>query len=112
MTPLALVLNLALSFSAMAAFCLSLDRHHAEAFRVRAARRRTLALRLCGWAGIALSFAMAVLFDGWNFGPVQWLGALSGAALLVVAIGSYRPRWLRPAALAALPLALVAALIA
>lgn len=110
MTPLVLVLNLALSFAAMAALCLSMDRHHAAAFLVRPTRRRALALRIAGWAGIGLSFAAAVLLDGWNFGPVQWIGTLSGAALLTVALLAYRPGWLRPAALAAIPLAVIAAL--
>ncbi|AWN41351.1 DUF3325 domain-containing protein [Methylobacterium durans] len=108
MTPLVLALNLALSFASLAALALSLDRHHRDAFLARAPKARARALRLAGWAGIAVSFAAAVAFEGWNFGPVQWIGALTGAALLVVALLSYRPQWLRPAALAALPLALVA----
>ena len=107
MTPLVLVLNLAVSFVAMAALCLSMDRHHAAAFVARPSRSRARALRLFGWAGIATSFAVAVIGDGWNFGPVQWIGALTGAALLVVGLLSYRPGWLRSAALAAVPLALV-----
>ncbi len=109
MTPLVLVLNLALAFAGMAALCLSMDRHYAAAFLVKPRRTTALALRLAGWAGLALSFASAVLLDGWNFGPVQWIGALAGGALLVVALLSYRPGWIRPAALAALPLALALA---
>ncbi|GEP03230.1 DUF3325 domain-containing protein [Methylobacterium oxalidis] len=108
MTPLVLTLNLTLSFAALAALALSLDRHHRDAFLTRAPRARARTLRLAGWAGILASLAVAVAFEGWNFGPVQWIGALTGAALLVVVLLSYRPRWLRPAALAALPLALVA----
>ena len=110
MTPLVLVLNLCLSFAGLAALCLSMNRHHAQAFVGRPSRRRALALRIAGWAGIAVSFAVAVTLEGWNFGPVQWLGALSGAALLVVGLISYRPGWVRPIALAALPLALLVAL--
>lgn len=109
MTPLVLVVNLCLSFAGLAALCLSMNRHHAQAFVGRPSRRRALSLRIAGWAGIFASFAVAVLWEGWNFGPVQWIGALSGAALLVVGLVSYRPGWIRPIAIAALPLALIVA---
>ncbi|MGU3667393.1 DUF3325 domain-containing protein [Methylobacterium sp. A49B] len=105
MTVPALLLSLLLGFSGFAALALSLDRHHRAAFRSPVPRRRVPGLRAAGWSGLALSFAAAVASAGWNFGPVQWTGALTGSALMVVALISYRPRWLRPAALAALPLA-------
>lgn len=106
MTSLVLGLNLALCFSGMAALALSLDRHRRDAVLSRVPPGRTRFLRLAGWSAIGLSLASAIALEGWNFGPVQWIGALTGAALVVVALLSYRPRWLRPAALAALPLAL------
>lgn len=110
MTPPVLALNLALCFSGLSALALSLDRHHRDAFLIRIPPARARALRLAGWAGLCLSLALATMLEGWNFGPLQWVGALTGAALLVVAILSYRPGWLRPAALAAVPLALAALL--
>lgn len=103
MTPVVVLLNLALCFAGFGALALSLDRHHRDALGGRVPESRTLPLRLAGWALLALSFAAAVALEGWNFGSVQWVGALTGAALLVVALLSYRPAWLRPAALAALP---------
>jgi hypothetical protein len=108
MTPIVLALNVALSFAGLAALALSLDRHHRDAFLTRAPKGRARSLRWTGWGAILLSLAASVALEGWNFGPVQWIGALTGAALLVVALLSYRPGWLRPAALAALPLALLA----
>ncbi len=39
---------------------------------------------------------------------MQWIGGLTGGALLVVAVMSYRPAWLRAAAVAALPVAMLA----
>lgn len=112
MTLAVLLLNLALGFAAMAALCLSMNRHHSAAFIGKPSRRRAFVLRFAGWAGIALSFTGAVALDGWNFGPVQWIGTLSFAALLVAVLCSYRPGWIRPAALAALPVALIAAFVA
>ncbi|MGV7030423.1 DUF3325 domain-containing protein [Methylobacterium symbioticum] len=104
MTPLVVLLNLSLCFAGFGALALSLDRHHRDALGGRVPAGRIVPQRLGGWALILLSLAAAVALEGWNFGPVQWIGALTGAALLVVALLSYRPSWLRPAALAALPL--------
>ncbi|TFZ60370.1 DUF3325 domain-containing protein [Methylorubrum sp. Q1] len=114
MTPLVLAVNLSLSFAGLAALCLSLNRHHAEVFDRRAERAAVLRLRLFGWLAIALSLVVAGLWEGWAFGPVQWIGALTGAALGLVLLLSYRPRYVAPAALAALvaaalPLAVLAA---
>jgi hypothetical protein len=112
MTPLSVALNLTLSFAGLAALCLSMDRHHRAIAGLPQSRARARALRLSGWAVIAVSFAAAILTSDWNFGPVQWIGSITGAALLVVGLVSYRPRWVRPAAILALPLALAAALLA
>lgn len=109
MTPLAVTLTLLLSFSGLACLCLGMDRHGRELFPGRPSRRRGLAFRTAGWLFVALAFAAAVVTADWNFGPVQWLGSLTGAALVVVALMSYRPAWIRPAAVAALPLALASA---
>lgn len=108
MTVPALLLSLLLGFSGFAALALSLDRHHRAVFLSPVPRRRVPGLRAAGWAGLALSFAAAVVCAGWSVGPVQWAGALTGSALLVVGLIAYRPRWLRAAALAALPLAALA----
>ncbi len=105
MTLAVLVVNLGLSFAALAALCLSLNRHHAEAFDRRAEGAAVLRLRVFGWSAIAVSFAVAGLWEGWSFGPVQWIGALTGAGVGLVLLLSYRPRSVAPAAIAALALA-------
>ena len=75
MTAIVVGLNLALCFPGLSALALSLDRHHRDAFLVRAgAARADAAYRRLGRLG--LSFAAAVALEGWNFGPVQWVGAL------------------------------------
>lgn len=113
MTLPVLVVNLGLSFAALAALCLSLNRHHAEVFDRKAERTTVLGLRAFGWGMIALSFLVAGLWEGWAFGPVQGIGALIGAGLGLVLLLSYRPRSVAPAAVvalvaAALPLAVLA----
>lgn len=111
MTPAVLALNVALAFGGLSLLALSLDRHHRDAFGARVPPMRMRLLRILGYAALALSLAAAIAWDGGNFGPVQWIGSLTGAALLVVAILSYAPRLLRPAALASLPAALAALLV-
>ena len=54
MTPAILALNLGLSFAALAALCLSLNRHHAEIFVTKPSGRRVVLLRVLGWAGLVL----------------------------------------------------------
>lgn len=94
-----------LAFAGLAALALSLDRHHRAALRGPLPRGRAKPLRAAGWSGLGLSFAAGVATAGWNFGPVQVTGAVTAAALAVSACLTFRPRLLRPAALAALPLA-------
>ncbi|WP_449409561.1 DUF3325 domain-containing protein [Methylobacterium komagatae] len=100
-----LLLCTALAFAGLATLALSLDRHHRAALRGPVPQGRVRPLRSAGWAGIALSFGAAITLDGWNFGPVMATGAVTAAALAVAACLTYRPGWLRPAALVALPLA-------
>ncbi|MCJ2064038.1 DUF3325 domain-containing protein [Methylobacterium sp. J-088] len=105
MTVSALILSLLLSFSGFSALALSLDRHHRAVFRTPVSRRRLRGLRAAGWLGLGLSCAAAIASAGWSFGPVQWIGSLTGSALAVVALIAYQPAALRTAAVAALPLA-------
>lgn len=110
MTPIVLLLNLGLSYAGLAALCLSMKRHHSAIFAAQPERRPMLLLRAVGWIAIGLSFASAVHGEGWAFGPVQWIGGLTAAALLLVLVLSYRPRFVLPTAVLVLPLALAAVL--
>ncbi|WP_232631915.1 DUF3325 domain-containing protein [Methylobacterium sp. Leaf118] len=102
MTPWALVLNLGLSFAALSALCLGLNRHQADILRTRPSGQQVAGLRLLGWLGLGLSLLLAGQAEGWAFGPVQWLGALTGAGVALVLLLSYRPRLVGPACVLAL----------
>lgn len=101
MTPSILALNLTLSFAALAALCLSQHRHHAEILGSRPGGRRVFLLRVLGWLGIALSLLLAGYTEGWAFGSVQWIGALTGAGFVLVLLLSYKPRLVAAACAAA-----------
>lgn len=96
-----LLVGSGLSFLGLAALCLSMARHHQAVWSRPPDRPRARAFRAAGWGLIALSLAAAVRGEGWNVGPVDWLGSLVGAGLLVIVVQSYRPRallWLAPLA--------------
>ncbi|MCF4126531.1 DUF3325 domain-containing protein [Methylobacterium sp. SyP6R] len=98
-----LLIGSGLGFLGLAALCLSMARHHQALWAGTPDRRRVLALRAAGWALLGLSLAAAIRLDGWNFGPVDWLGSLIGAGLLLIVVQSYRPRallWMAPLAAA------------
>lgn len=97
---------LAAAFAGFALIALSMERHARQADRpVRPERARP-----AGWALIALSFAIAIAAPNWRFGVVQWVGMLGAAAALVLLAFHWRPSWLYPLAIAALPLGLAALL--
>lgn len=81
-----------LAYAGLAALCLAMDRHHRQVMGRGIKPRAILALRLAGTAILALSFAAAIVADGWVFGPVAWCGGLTAAALLLVFLLPYRPR--------------------
>ena len=59
---------------------------------------RTVILRLAGYGLLALALGVAVQRDGPGFGSVFWAMGLSASALIVVALLTWRPYWLKPLA--------------
>lgn len=108
MTPTVMLLNLGLSYVGLAALCLSMKRHHSAVLQRQPGPRRILAFRSAGWAALGLSFALAVHFEGWAFGPVQWIGGISASAILLVGVLSYRPNYVLPSTALAIPLTVLA----
>jgi len=107
------VLALALAFSGLVALCLSMEKHqldlHGGKRAGTAAMRR---LRWTGWSLTMAAFAVAVAARGWTIGPLWWLGAMTvSGAVISFGLLPYRPRWVKPAALALPVIALVAMLL-
>lgn len=93
-----------LGFGGMGSLCLSMKSH---AMKSHARQIGNLNYRIwrpgqkwMGWSLLALSIAIVVSARGWGLGLVSFFGMLSAVTLLVIALITYRPRWLVPASLA------------
>ncbi|GEP12375.1 DUF3325 domain-containing protein [Methylobacterium gnaphalii] len=106
-----LALSISLSFAALAALCLSLNRHHSDVLQSKPQDGRVALLRTVGWTGIGLSLILTGYAEGWVFAPVQWIGATSCAGLLLVLLLAYRPRFVPPAAAASLLFSVIGAFL-
>ncbi len=87
MTGVALITTvLASAVAGFASISLAMDRHYQESLgRGRSPGGKRLWLRLGGGAGLAVSLAASLLLQGLSQGWVLWFGALTVAALAVVA---------------------------
>lgn len=106
-----MILAFALAFSGLAALCLAMDRHHAQALRQpcpSTLRRRGLSG--AGWLLLASGLGWLAVRQGWPMAVTLWLGLLMAAGMALVLLLSYAPR-LAPAACPALLLAGLAAML-
>lgn len=88
---------LALSYAAMAAVSLSMERHQEQVY---GKAFPAMALRLGGWALLAVALVPAIAAWGTSVGILAWLGFLTFAALAVGLQMTYAPqpvRWTAPA---------------
>lgn len=88
--------QLALGIAAFCCLALAMERHARQA-GVHVKPRRQKVLRWAGWALLAIALFLAVSSTGWGFGLVSLFGVLSVAMLVVIALITYRSRWLVPA---------------
>jgi len=88
------VIGFAFAHAGFVALCLAMQRHHEQVLghrRIPPGRQGMLAGG--GWLLLAASLAPPVLDSGWGLGLVVWTGLLTAAALPVVLMLTYRPRW-------------------
>ncbi|WDS37888.1 DUF3325 domain-containing protein [Pseudoxanthomonas sp.] len=106
-------LAIALAFSSFVALCLSMEKHQMDLHGAdRAGPAVMRRLRWAGWALTLAAFAVAVAARGWTIGPLWWLGAMTASgAVITFGLLPYRPRWVKPAALALPVIALVSMLL-
>ena len=72
-----------------------MPRHQQDWLRRKLSPASGRALRLSGFAALALAFVVAGAGLGWGYGTVAWFGWLSGAAALTVIANTNRERLMR-----------------
>lgn len=105
------MIHLAMLLFAYAGFvgvCVSMAKHQPELLGAKLSPARQRQARWGGSAALAAAYACAVAAGGWKFGSVEWVGAISLAALTLTLAAPYRPR---QAAQAGAGAALVAAML-
>lgn len=89
MTHLAMLL---FAYAGFVGICASMAKHQPELLGAKLEPLRQRQVRWGGAAALAAAYACAVLADGWKFGSVEWVGAISLAALTLTLVAPYRPR--------------------
>jgi hypothetical protein len=75
------------------ALCLAMDRHHAQVLHGKPPHSRPQLLRRLGWTLLGVALWLCTRTWGWAIGPVAWLGLLSAAAMGLVFLLPYAPRF-------------------
>ncbi len=88
-----ILIGLLLAYAGMTGFCLAMKRHYRQALGNMPGNHLRWVLRLGGWLALALSLAVCIDQWGGSVGPVAWFGLLSAAALMLVFILPYAPRF-------------------
>jgi ABC-type enterochelin transport system permease subunit len=106
-------LAFALAFSAFVALCLSMEKHQMDLHGANRADALAMQrLRWTGWVLTVAAFVVAIMARGWTIGPLWWLGTMTASGVAITyGLLPYRPRWIKPAALALPVVALVSMLL-
>lgn len=84
-----------LSLFGFALLLLAMPRHQQDWLRRKLPPTLGRALRLSGFAALALAFAVAGACLGWGYGAVAWFGWLTMGAALAVTANTNRERIMR-----------------
>lgn len=81
-----------LTTCAFALFGLSTDEHHRQRLGKRPDATLRRRLRITAWAALALAFPLAVVAQGWVFGPILWVAlTMLGAGLVFLFLNLVPP---------------------
>lgn len=87
-----LVLGWCIGIVAWCLLSLGLEKHHQQVFGATFDARRGRALRVAGWALLAIDFALFVTGWGWGQGPIFWVAALILSALAWTLLMTLAPK--------------------
>lgn len=76
-----------LSFGALMA---GLPRHQGPLLHQMLPTQASKRLRIVGWIGLTLGYALAILAFGWGYGTLVWLGACTLGLLAVILLLAFR----------------------
>lgn len=82
-----LLLVALLSFGALMA---GLPRHQGPLLHRMLPAQASKRLRVMGWIGLTLGYALAILAFGWGYGTLVWLGACTLGLLAVILLLAFR----------------------
>jgi len=88
--------SLALEFCGLTLLALGMARHHEQVFGDRPARVRPAVLTAFGWLLLIVSTLPPVARHGTSIGLAVWVGELTLAALAVLLLHTYAPRFVPP----------------
>jgi hypothetical protein len=101
-------LEFALSYNGLLALCLAMPKHYRQVFAQPPIATPVHLFRLGGWLSLGVSLVVAIVVNGWSFGPIEWVGILAVTGLALVFMLPYAPR---VAALSGLVLILSASIV-
>lgn len=87
------LIGLLLAYAGMVALCLAMNRHYRQVFGDFPGSRLQLGLRAAGTLVLLQSLAVSISQWGWTIGPTACFGLLTVAALLLVFLLPYVPRF-------------------
>lgn len=86
--------SLLLAFCGLALLALSMEKHREQVFGDRPTMAPPLALTCAGWLLLGLAAMPPISHHGASIGLAVWTGELSIAAITVVLLHTYAPRWI------------------
>ncbi|MGG5290045.1 DUF3325 domain-containing protein [Pseudomonas shirazensis] len=85
--------SLLFAYAGMLGLCQGLERHYKQVWQRSPSPALRLILRALGWLGLLLSLLLCAQAWGWAMGAVAWFGVISLAAVLLVMLLPYWPRF-------------------
>jgi hypothetical protein len=102
-----IALAASLAYAGVSGLCLAMPRHHLQVWHRHPSLATRVSLRIAGWLCLAAALAASVAALGWPIGSVAWFGLFFVAALALVLLLAYVPRFAAALALLILILPLI-----